>query len=232
MTRKRHGIARTRVAAALDRVAATLLLVGLAGPAAADPGLDWSATQILPAELRVALGDVVRLDDSTLPPRHAEGLTARIEGALGLLPWLLQKAGDEEGAAALTVWTDRSFDTAPDRAALAELLQSLALDHPLALAARFDVPPPGADLAEAEAIHQAYCMGCHDGFANGDPDTPLPGRDLRLMAREEPDEVFLSRLINGVKGDASIAFVNPLTERQVMALWAYYRIAEIPGDDG
>lgn len=231
MARKRHGIAKTWVAAARDGVAATLLLTGLAMPASGDPGLDWSAREILPAELRVALGDLERLGDNTLPPRHVEGLTARIEGALGLLPWLLLKAGDEAGAGALTAWAERPFETATDRAALTDLLQSLAEDHPLALAERLTISPPAADLAEAAAIHEAYCMGCHDGFGDGDPDTRLPGRDLRLMARDEPGEVFLSRLVNGVKGDASIAFVNPLTERQVMALMAYYRSTDVPDEE-
>ncbi len=231
MTRKRQSTARTFVAAALHRVAATILLCGLGLlPAAAD-GLDWSAAQILPAELRVALGDVERLDAADIPPRHAEGLIDRIAGALGLLPWLLLKAGDDSGAEALGAWSGRPLDTAADRAALADLLRALAEAHPLTLAERTVLTPPAAAIAEAQAIHEAYCMGCHDGFADGDPEERLPSRDLRLMAQSEPGDVFLSRLINGVKGDETIAFINPLTDRQVLALWAFYTTSRLGGAD-
>jgi hypothetical protein len=228
MTRKRQSTAKRLVAATLNGVAATFLWLG---PAMAEPGLDWSAAEILPAELRVALGDVMRLDEVGLPERHAEGLIDRIEGALGLLPWLLLKAGDDKGAEALGAWFGHPLDTAPDRAALSELLSALSQDYPLALAERTGHTPPAAAIAEARAIHEAYCMGCHDGFADGDPDERLPSRDLRLMARAEPDDIFLARLVNGVKGDETIAFINPLTERQVLALWTYYRTSSAGGTD-
>lgn len=228
MTRKRQSTAKRLVAATLHGVAATFLWLG---HAVAEPGLDWSDAEILPAELRVALGDVMRLGKVGLPPRHAEGLTDRIEGALGLLPWLLLKAGDDKGAEALGAWSGRPLDAAPDRVALSELLSALSEDHPLALAERTGLTPPAAAIAEARAIHDAYCMGCHDGFADGDPDARLPSRDLRLMARAEPGDIFLARLVNGVKGDESIAFVNPLTDRQVLALWAFYRTSSAGGTD-
>jgi hypothetical protein len=78
-------------------------------------------------------------------------------------------------------------------------------------------------MAEARAIHETYCAGCHDGAGNGAADTLLPARDLFQMARNEPPDLFLARLVNGVKGDASIRFVNPLTDAQIGALWRLYR---------
>ncbi|GKY88424.1 hypothetical protein [Sinisalibacter aestuarii] len=215
MARERPStIARTIVAAGIS-LAATVFWPGAA---ASDP-----APRALASELRITLGDLGRLGAEGLPPRHAEGLVARIEGALGLLPWLLTGAGDAAGAAALAAWQGADLEPAGQRAALTALVGELAARHRLDLFARTAIAPPGAGLAEAQAIHETYCFGCHDDYGMGDPDEPLPSRDLRLMAQEEPGDIFLARLIGGVKGDESIAFHNPLTEAQILALYAYYQ---------
>jgi hypothetical protein len=217
MARERRHITVTTTVAAGVCLAATILsaAVVLAEPA--------PASRSLASELRIALGDLRRLAGDDLPPRHAEGLQARITGALGLLPWLLTAAGDEAGAEALVPWQGAALDDAEARTTLATELAALAEDHPLDLAARSAIHPPGAALLEAQAIHETYCFGCHDDYGNGDPDLILPSRDLRLMAQQEPGDIFLARLISGVKGDESIAFRNPLTDDQILALWAYYR---------
>jgi len=46
---------------------------------------------------------------------------------------------------------------------------------------------------------------------------------LRLMASEEPADLFLARLSLGIKGDETIAFRSPVTDRQLLALLALYR---------
>jgi cytochrome c553 len=83
--------------------------------------------------------------------------------------------------------------------------------------------PTPARLSEARAIHATYCAGCHDGAGNGAPEVLLPARDLFEMGRQEAADVFLARLVNGVKGDAAIHFANPLTDAQIGALWTLYR---------
>ena len=91
-------------------------------------------------------------------------------------------------------------------------------------AAAFLAPPPTpARLSEARAIHGTYCAGCHDGAGNGAADLLLPARDLFQMARQETVDEFLARMVNGVKGDASIHFANPLTDAQIGALSTFYR---------
>jgi hypothetical protein len=42
------------------------------------------------------------------------------------------------------------------------------------------------------------------------------------MAKHGPEDEFLARLINGVKGDAAILYANPLSDAQVSALLRIY----------
>jgi hypothetical protein len=208
------------LAAALLRVAAIVLLCAAhALPAVAD---EARGERPLAIELRVTLGDLHRLASPGLPARHAEGLEQRIRGALGLLPWLLLRTGNAPQAEALADLADRPLDTA-GRAALRALLTELVARHPLDLAARADVAQPGAALARAAALHESYCAGCHDGAGDGDPDLALPARDLRRMARTEPADLVLARLALGIKGDETIAFRSPVTDRDLLALLGYYR---------
>ena len=101
------------------------------------------------------------------------------------------------------------------------VLEALSEAHPLDMAP-YDIGVTHADLAEARAIHDTYCAGCHDDFGTGDPEAELASRDLFWMARDEKSDQFLARLVNGVKGDETIGFVNPLTDKQIAALWKLY----------
>lgn len=202
-------------------VAATLVLVGavLAGPVGARA--EETGAQILAAEILVARADLAQIARPDLPAPHRAGFVARIEGALGLIPWLLIVEGDAEGAKDLAAWqrdwagADRQVERL-DRA-----LATLSTRHPLDMTG-LDVGVSRAELAEARAIHDAYCAGCHDDMGTGDPEVELAARDLFRMARDEASDQFLARLVNGVKGDESIGFVNPLTEKQIAALWKLY----------
>jgi len=209
------------MAATLLRVVAiSLFPLGVVSGSSAVAG---EQARYVASELLIALGDVRRLEDAGLPPRHREGVTQRIEGALGVLPWLLIRVGDPDGAASVAGWSGDRLRRDAARADLDDLLSGLSERHPLALARRTQIPQPTAALQEAEAIHQTYCAACHDRAGNGDPEALLPSRELRRMAGEEPGEIFLARLISGIKGDEGIAFRNPMTDRQLLALWAYYR---------
>lgn len=177
---------------------------------------DQTEQPVLAAELLIVRDDIRRLETGdALPPAHRRGLKDRISGALGLLPWLLRQSGDNAGADAL-----RGLDST---SAISQQLDRLIARH------RLDLSPYSADKVtaaqrrEARAIHDAYCAGCHDDAGQGDEDASLPARDLYLMATESTPETFLARLINGVKGDATLLFTNPLTTDQLRALWSLYR---------
>jgi len=179
---------------------------------------------ILAAELRIARADLMRLDGgNALAPLHVRGLKMRIVGALGILPWLLRQNGDDVGAERLRGWALKTLDNRTERARLIGLLETIIVRHPLDLS-RYAVDRLTAvQKREARAIHETYCAGCHDGAGQGDADALLPARDLYSMARESSPEDFLARLINGVKGDETLLFANPLSAQQVAALWVLYR---------
>ncbi|GGD21983.1 hypothetical protein [Sinisalibacter lacisalsi] len=203
----------TRLAATWFGVAASSFVTVETAQAEA---LVASPSRTLAAELRVARGDLARLEENNLPEAHRTGLEERIAGALGLLPWLLIQAGDPEGARRLT---EHSPD---DLAALTVALDAIIERHAFDLAEQGTAHVRATALLEARAIHDSYCAGCHDDTGDGDPEMELPIRDLFGMARAEPGEVFAARLYVGVKGDETIGFRNPLTETQFQALWRYY----------
>ena len=178
-------------------------------------------SSVLAAELLIVRDDLSRfMDGVNFPPAHMRGLQNRITGSLGILPWLLRQAGDAPGADQV-----RAFNLTPHphNIALIKVLDQLIERHPL------DLSPYAAEhltpklRREAFAIHDVYCAGCHDDAGQGDDDTELPARDLFLMARTSSPETFLARLINGVKGDETLLFTNPLSPNQVSSLWHHYR---------
>ncbi len=213
---RRRNWAILVVAATVTTVAATASLAESCDAHYAGSSRD------LAAELLIARGDVVRLKDPNLSFLNRQGLSQRVAGALGLLPWLLRNACDAEAAERLRAWQDRSLTTAADRAALIADLDAVVAGHALDRDAFLQPPPPGRSLLEARAIHQGYCAGCHDGAGDGDPHVDLPPRDLFAMAQQGPEDEFLARLINGVKGDATILYANPLSDAQIGALLRVY----------
>lgn len=210
---------------ALKGVAVTAMALAAAviAASAARPDASPAATsRQLSAELLIVRGDLLRLENEpALSPLNRDGLNQRVEGALGLLPWLLRKAGDAQGADRLRPWQQRSFADAANRAALIAEIDATIARFPIDRDA-FLAPAPTHG-SEARAIHEAYCAGCHDGAGNGAAEVSLPPRDLFLMARQDPPDAFLARLVNGVKGDATIQFANPLTDAQIGALWMFYK---------
>lgn len=178
----------------------------------------------LAAELLIVRGDLGRLaNEPELSQANREGLHQRIVGALGLLPWLLRETGDAAGADRLRAWQGRSFSEPAARAVFSAELDAAIARHPIDRNAFLEPVPTPARLSEARAIHETYCAGCHDGTGKGDPSARLPARDLFGMARREEPDLFLARLVNGVKGDETIHFTNPLSDPQIGALAALYR---------
>lgn len=189
-----------------------LVLAGLAQP------------DVVAAELRIARADLIRLDNGTvLAPLHVQGLKMRIVGALGVLPWLLRQDGDDVGAERLSGWSIKMLSHRADRARLARQLDMAIKRYPLNLSRYSTNHLTLSSKREARAIHETYCAGCHDDAGQGDADTLLPARNLYVMGRQSTPEDFLARLINGVKGDETLLFSNPLTAQQITALWILYR---------
>lgn len=222
MALKRHASTKTRrTTAMLFGIAVVVVFACMLAaplPGHADDGI----ARTLAAELLIAQGDLKRLNEQDQPTAHKAGLRARIHGALGVLPWMLRRNGDADGANTLRPWQNRTLETQGNRARLRELLQQLSARHPLELS-YFNLHPSRPTIRrEAASIHRSYCAGCHDDAGQGDPDTELPARDLFSMALRETPEVFLARLINGVKGDETLGFVNPLNDTQIAALWRFY----------
>ncbi|MEG3617703.1 hypothetical protein V5T82_04475 [Magnetovibrio sp. PR-2] len=184
----------------------------------ADEGVDKHPT--LAAELLIVRSDLDRLSlHSQLPQRHAQGLRDRVKGGLGVLPWLLEQAGDFQGAKKLRAYKASSTHRS---GAMIKLLDMLIESHPLNTQRYYPRHLTMRQYREARLIHDSYCAGCHDNAGQGDKSTLLPARDLKLMALEASPRIFLARLINGVKGDHTILFENPLTVDQVSSLWWLY----------
>jgi hypothetical protein len=211
--RKTPGAAARRCVAAL--------IVGTFGLAPGAVMASEDRVQTLAAEILVTRADLAQIAKPDLPPMHRAGFVKRIDGALGLIPWLLIVAGDVEGAADVAAWQEAWTGAEAEVAKLGQTLAELSQRHPLDMSG-YDVGVTRAELAEARAIHDAYCAGCHDDMGIGDPEEELVGRDLFWMARDEETDQFLARLVNGVKGDETIGFANPLTEKQIAALWKLY----------
>lgn len=217
MWRKRRTMTKT---ATLRGVAVLCALLGSGQARASEDN-----ARILAAEILVTRADLAQIAKPDLPPLHREGFVKRIDGALGLIPWYLIVAGDPQAAAEVKDWQRDWIGQADQIAPLDRALASLSERHPLDVAA-FDIGITRAELAEARAIHEEYCASCHDGFGTGDPDVELAARDLFWMARDEASDQFLARLVNGVKGDETIGFVNPLSDTQIAALWKLYTYHE------
>lgn len=214
MTFKTTTFIRLKSATAvLHSIAVVVILSITPAPVQADRSLP----QELAAELLIVRGDLLRLTDNAhLPAPHVQGLELRIQGALGILPWLLQRANDRSGADQLRV-------SQSSRPALISVLDQLITRHPLDTSPYAPQHLTATQRREAYAVHDAYCASCHDDMGEGDPDTVLPTRDLFQMAQEFSSKAFLARLINGVKGDETLLFTNPLTPQQIGALWHHYR---------
>jgi mono/diheme cytochrome c family protein len=214
MARRRHHALTLLVMTAM--ALAVAVMAASVAPAA-------TPSRELPAELLILRGDLDRFTrEPGLSSQNREGLRQRIAGALGLLPWLLREAGDPQAADRLRAFHHRPLADATPAGLTAELDAAIAR-HPLQRDTFLQPPPTPARLNEARAIHETYCAGCHDGASKGSPDLLLPARDLFAMARQEATDAFLARMVNGVKGDATIHFANPLTDAQIGALLTFYR---------
>ena len=215
-----RGASASRLFFFVTAAAAALATAAPAGAAPQGQGPSLRAA----AELLLLRGDLRRLASRPpLPPANREGLRQRIAGELGLLPWLLRQDGDRAGANRLRQWQGRPLADPAARQALAAAVDALLARHSFDRAAFLDPAPTIAQVQQASAIYGAYCAACHQGMGNGQAGAALPARDLFLMARREPPDEFLARMVQGVKGTAAIRYANPLTARQIGAMAIMFR---------
>lgn len=221
MSRSRRLRRLVSVAAVLASIAAGVLIGWSLRAGSGALSIEKNGSQAVAVELLIARADLARLQNgANLPAQHIFGLRQRIQGSLGVLGWLLTQDNDPAGADIVRGWAASELQN-PGR--LAGDLDRLIERHPLDLTRYATQGLTVTQRREAVAIQAQYCAGCHDNAGNGDPDTNLPARDLYAMARTEPPETFLARLISGVKGDETLLFTNPLTADQIAAMWQVYR---------
>ena len=71
------------------------------------------------------------------------------------------------------------------------------------------------DEREAGAIYRQLCHGCHVATM---PGAENPAEPLDLMARTQPRDEFLARMLLGVRGTPEIGLANPLTPSEIGAM--------------
>lgn len=209
----------------LSAAAAALAMLVAASPA---PAQDEHARR-LAAELLIMQGDLRRLAAPDTPAPQRRGLRARLGGALASLPLLLRLAGGQADEA----YALRGADPAALAAALAALAQRYPLDvskisPPMDRGSSDPHESASEDarsrlIAAGAAIHAEACAGCHEAGAS---ESELPARELRADARAMPADEFAARLIGGLRGDRLTGLANPFPDRDLAALFAFYRFSE------
>lgn len=167
-------------------------------------------------------GDLRRLQSRPESALQAEGLRARLAGALSSLPLLLRRAGacprpsagDCAGIPALRAALARG-----DLSVLARDLEALRRKHLFEAGQILAGAATPERLRLGAVLHRQVCAGCHDAPA---ADTALPARDLFEEARRLPREEFAARLLLGVRGDRGTSWRNPFSDLELGALLAYY----------
>lgn len=179
-------------------------------------------------ELRLIAGDLRRLEQEPLAPRHRSGLRDRLVGALGYLGLLGRAANHAGGITDPELARDiRQLREAHDtghRAAMAQPLARLLARYPLAIEG-FEVDPDN-DAARRELgrnIHAELCMGCH---LAPDPSAANPAPDLFADARAMTREEFVARLMGGVRGVPATTLANPLSDEELRGLYVWYRTGQ------
>ena len=174
------------------------------------------------AELLVLLGDVERLLSGQVPPKQQIGLRDRIRGGLAPLPLLLRRADQERARVVPRVdVSDLRPLLAQGRLdALLERLQRLRQDYPFHGHGLFPATPSAGRHEMAQRLHSAHCAACHD---HPFLDTERPAFNLSRQSRQMSSQEFAARMVVGVRGERSIGLDNPLTDREIAALIAYYR---------
>lgn len=185
------------------------------------------AERDLGLELALVAGDARRLAEPAISPLHREGLSERIRSSLGTLPitarYAAQDGGRADPALAADVGELRALFAQGNVAQFSALAARLATEHPLDLAYFRPLAITARRIEMGRSIYERHCLGCH---AHPDPASALPAPDMFRMARTQPRDEFLARLIGGMHGDRTTGLDNPFTDEAIASLAAYFVAGE------
>ena len=178
-------------------------------------------------EAALIAADARMLADPATPPGRRAGLAERIRSSLGSLAvtarYAIQAAGprdsqrDAQLAAAISEL--RALFAAGTLPAFSRAADKLAAAYPIALSYFQPLTVTPGRLASGRAIYRRYCIGCH---ASPDPNAANPAPDLFRMAKTEPRDELIERLLAGVHGDRTTSLENPFSDEEIASLAAYF----------
>jgi hypothetical protein len=198
-----------------------LLLLAVFTAEALDPK-QYDA-RLCSAELLVLQGDIRQLVLKSTPVQHQRGYQQRISGAMGTLRWLCRQyvfvyklnmreiQGDIDNlynAFNKQEWRDFSNS-----------LNRLSEQMPLAIK---NLKPDSVQhdtIKIGKEIYLGYCAACHN---QPNLTQSRPAHSLFKMVRKLPRKEFIARMIVGVHGTAEIALQNPLSDKDIAGMTAYF----------
>jgi len=178
------------------------------------------------AELLVLRGDLRRSSDDEFSLQQKNGLSDRIIGSLAGLDLLLRFADQEAGHRPQPASHRENVDALRRSHETGSLndrdngLARLIAAYPLHTTILTPSKATADRLSSARKLHDELCAGCHD---QPDLETERPAYNLFGEARRLSPPEFAARLIIGVRGDRVTGIDNPLTDRQIGNLFAFYR---------
>lgn len=183
------------------------------------------------AELLVMRGDLVQLQDAGTDDERRGVLQDRLAAALGTLAWLCRRYAEAHGepTAPVVRWVHglRERFESRDWAEFANGLDRLIERLPFSPGALHPARADSTDVETGARLYRSYCAGCHD---QPDQAHPFAADVLFTMARRQPLDEFLARMLLGVHGTPAISLRNPLSDRDIAGLTAYLR-GGAPGVD-
>ncbi len=179
------------------------------------------------AELLVLRGDLRRSSDDDFSSQQKNGLSDRIRGSLAGLDLLLRFADQEAGRRPQPEPHRENVDAlrrSHENGSLNDrdnVLARLIAAYPLHTTILKPSKATADQLSSARKLHDELCAGCHD---QPDLETERPAYNLFGEARRLSPPEFAARLIIGVRGDRVTGIDNPLTDRQIGNLFAFYSV--------
>ncbi|HUW36943.1 MAG TPA: cytochrome c [Rhodocyclaceae bacterium] len=183
----------------------------------------------LGVQLALIAADAGVLADAATPPGRRAALSERIRSSLGSLGMTARDAAqatgrrDEAWAAGLRAL--RALFAAGKLRAFSAAARRLAAAHPVDTSYFEPLEVTPLRLEAGRSIYSRHCQGCHlvpgPGAGNWAP-------DLFAMARTEPRQQFIIRLLGGIYGDRTTGHANPFSDEALASLAVYF-VNGVPG---
>ena len=201
---------------------ALLCVLAAAAPVAAAAATELWDRLLCPAELLVVRADARKYLEIEPAAPLARGLKNRIDVALATLPLTCRRylAAPSVRVADEPEFIDRTrrlraLFEAGEWTPILETLDALTGQAPFESAPFLHDREGDRDEREARGVYLQHCHGCH--VAPG-TDSENPAERLDDMARNQPREEFLARMLLGVRGTPEIGLSNPLTASEIGAM--------------